>query len=52
MNSVHEFQADMPFEVVVSNFTAKPKFLPKGKVVAYASRSPVSLVHVDGEAAR
>ena len=50
MNSVHEVTSDEPFTILLSNFTSKERLLPKGMVVAYASRSPI-LVHVNGKTA-
>ena len=52
MNSVHEVTSDRPFPILMSNFTSKERVLPKGMVVAYASRSPVGLVSLDGEQSR
>ena len=48
MNSMHEVKADEPFAILMSNFTAKPRLLPKGMVDAYATRSPLGLFEVDG----
>jgi len=52
MNSVHDVQAGEPFHVLMSNFTSRPRLLPKGMVVAYASRSPLGFVQMEGEAAK
>jgi len=52
MNSVHEVSADRPFDVLLTNFSAHSRRLPKGMVIAYGSRSPVSLIHLSGDAAK
>ena len=52
MNSVHDVSATQPFQVLLTNFSAQPRRLPKGMVVAYGSRSPVALVHLNGLAAQ
>ena len=52
MNSVHEVSATRPFEVLLTNFSAKERKLPKGMVVAYGSRYRVGLIHLTGQAAQ
>lgn len=52
MNSVHEVDASMPFHILVTNFSAVPRFLPKGMVIAYASRSPLAFISLQGGAAQ
>jgi len=51
MNSVHEVRAGQPFELLMTNFSAHPRRFPKGMVIAYASRSPVVLIHVGSKTA-
>ena len=52
MNSVHEVTANEPFDILVSNFSRRDVFLPKGMVIAYASRSPLALINLEGGAAQ
>ena len=51
-NGVHEVQQDVPFDVLVSNFGPTARTLPKGTTVAYATRSPLALVTVEGPTAK
>ena len=51
MNSVHEVRTDEPFVVLMRKFTSKSRLLPKGMIVAYATRSPLALLEVDGQMA-
>ena len=52
MNSVHEVEENVPFTVLVSNFSNQRRTLPKGMVIAYASRSPLALISLTGGAAQ
>ena len=52
MNSVHEVHADRSFTIVVSNFSSKERLLPKGMIVAYASRSPMGFMGIEERSAR
>lgn len=52
MNSVHEVDASLPFHVLVTNFSQVPRQLPKGMVIAYASRSPLAFISLQGGAAQ
>lgn len=51
-NGVFEAHPDRPTTLVVSNFGETPRKLPKGMVIAYATRSPVAIVSLDGPGAR
>ena len=52
MNSVHDFSTTQHFKVLLTNVSAQPRSLPKGMVVVYGSRSPVSLIHLNRLAAQ
>ena len=43
-NGVLEVRANVPFHVLLSNFTKRDKRLPKNTVIAYAQRSSVTII--------
>jgi len=51
MNSVHEVIANVPFPILVANFSRQRRVFPKGMVIAYASRSPLALISIDEDEA-
>ena len=44
MNIFHEVQNNMQFTIILSNLSRVARRLPKGMIVAFASRSPIVLV--------
>lgn len=38
-NGVHDFSPNMPFSLLLANFSAFPRCLPKGMVIAFAERN-------------
>ena len=44
MNSVHEVQENNTFTILISNFSRVARSLPKGMIIAFASRSSIELV--------
>lgn len=52
INGVHEVHPDIPFELLISNFSNVKRRLPKGMLIAYATPSPLALVALLGDGAR
>ena len=51
-NSLAEVEKDRPFQILLSNFSATERRLPKGMVVASAATNPLALVSFGGEIGR
>jgi len=52
INSVHEVLINVPFPVLLSNFSARDVYLHKGTVVGVAARHPLALIALHGPAAQ
>lgn len=52
MNSVHDVVAEKPFDILVSNSSARYIPIPKGMIICYASRSPLEIISLDGSGAQ
>lgn len=51
-NGVHDVMSELPFQLLVANFTTWSRTLSNGATIAYAKRDPLALLASDEEMAR
>lgn len=52
MNIVDDVLLELPFDILISNFSASDGLIPKEMIIGYAVRSPLALISLTGPGAQ